>query len=42
MLLFLLPLPELLLLPLLMQEQCSGACGAVSDAAAAVAYCARA
>ena len=39
MLLFLLPLPVLLLLPLLMQEQCSGACGAVSDAAAA--YCAR-
>ena len=28
-------------MPLLMQEQCSGACGAVSDAAAAAAYCAR-
>ena len=41
MLLFLLPLPVLLLLPLLTQEQCSGACGAVSDAAAAAAYCAR-
>ena len=42
MLLFLLPLPVLLLLPLLTQEQCSGACGTVSDAAAAAAaYCAR-